>query len=55
MPTGLGHAASKKEGVDQTKGGGQQSKVDWAIVQSSQRGRGPDRVAVRVSKFADVL
>ena len=53
----LGHTALKNEEVDQTKSGGQQSKVNWiivkqrfwGIVQSSQIGGEPEAVATRVS------
>ena len=50
MPTILGHATCKNEEVDQMQSGGQQSEVYWVMVQSSQRGRGPERVPTGVSK-----
>ena len=46
----LGHTALKNEEVNQTTSDRQQRKVCWVVVQSSQRGRGPERVAIGVSK-----
>ena len=45
MSVGPGYAALKNEVVDQMNSGGQQSQVYGAIVQSSQRRRGPKKVA----------
>lgn len=59
-PGVLGHTILKNEEVDQTKNGGQQSKVYWTIVQSSWRGRGPKRLPfwhsnlqIFISSFAE--
>ena len=46
VPMALGHDTLKNEELDQMKHGGQQGKAYRAIVQSPQRGRGPETVAV---------
>lgn len=46
----LGHTSFKNEEVNQTKSGEQRSKIYCVRVQSSQRGRRSEGVALGVSK-----